>query len=454
MSEQIQKYLSEHSDHGRTISEGQFTISGRRAVQKLAEFAVARSEQWVLKWVQGAVASRATRIEFVQTRRGTQARAWLPRHLSIASLEGCLLRLEEPGHPFWREAVVGLRALLTRGKLSISCSDGNWSWDGESASLEAERVELRGASVAVCFELGEFDRVAWQMGECRELAERCFCRVPTSLDRRPLNSVASRPASSHKPSVHGTFSPRLLAAGVVPWSRREEGEAQLAQVSGTDALRSGQPFLCWPDKGWQGRTLSFRLMASHSGQSTLARDFVSGKVGQRVSLLNEPFRVGASRFGVLCGSLQSRQITLGGELVVEAHALRTDLSGLTVEQNEDWWQLLHQALVRFKGVLNRLQAELNRYEPDSLKADLKTGAGNLLAGLAGGALLGFLKGGPLGLVITGPAGAYAGFRYGKDDEATVVREIQAALRNCQNVLERTSNQSLQNSKQWRVESVR
>ena len=273
----------------------------------------------MLKWVQGAVAAKAEKIEFVQSRRSTIARAWLPSPLSINRMEAALLGMEAVKTPFWREVVIGMRALLTRGKVALACGQEKWGWDGSRVREPSALPHLKGSSVAVEFIPESTARAPWQTQEARELLSRCrSCRTPIWLDSIPLNSETVRPQSAHSPLEHGMFSPRLLAVGWIPWNGEFESDPEVAAPSsGRDRLRCGKPFLCWPElESPPGRTLAFRLFVSHGKRGSLVGDLFRSKSDSSAELMDEVFRAGASRFGVLCGVMESREFAgMGGELV-------------------------------------------------------------------------------------------------------------------------------------------
>ena len=446
MSENLKNFIDQHAGEGRAVSEGRFTISGERAFRKLADFSVNKPEQWVLKWVQGAVAGKAERIEFVQTRRSTIARAWLESPLSLREMEFGLLSMEAMDNPFWREVVVGMRALLTRGTVAIACRDESWGWNGSGVSEPSALPSRKGASVALEFIPDKFARAAWQSQESRELQSRCCCcRVPIWLDSVQINSDTVRPRSVHSPLEHGLFSPRLLAVGWIPWNGEMETDPEFAAPSsGRDRLRSGMPFLHWPEiEAPPGRTLAFRLFCSHARRGSLVGDFFRSKPDSSAEILSEVFRVGASRLGVLCGVMESKDFAgLGGELVVEGVELRTDFSGLSVERNDEWWKLLRLAFLKFQRLLRRLSYELKDYQPNSAVSDVRAGLTDVLSGMAAGALGGFIKGGPLGLVISGPIGAYAGYHYSAFEEREVVGKIQRAVAEAQTILDKLAGDGL------------
>lgn len=445
MSESIENFLDQHAGEGRAVSEGHFTLSGERAFRKLADFSVNKPEQWVLKWVQGAVAGKAEKIEFVQSRRSTIARAWLPSPLSVKHMEAALLGMEAVRTPFWREAVIGMRALLTRGSVALACGQEKWGWDGSRVREPSALPLLKGSTVAVEFIPETTPRAAWQSQEARELQSRCLsCRTPIWLDSIQINSETARPQSAHSPLEHGMFSPRLLAVGWIPWNGELESEPEVARPSaGRDRLRSGRPFLYWPEvESPPGRTLAFRLFVSHGKRGSLVGDLLRSKSDSSSELLDDVFRAGASRYGVLCGVMESREFAgLGGELVVEGDELRTDFSGLAVERDEDWWRLLRLAFLKFQRTLRRLTYELKDYEPDSAVSDVKAGLADVFSGLAAGALAG-LKGGPLGVVITGPVGAYIGYQYSTFEERELVGKVKKTVSVAQASAEKLGKEGL------------
>ena len=69
----MDKFLRESSHAGQWDSQGEFQVSVARALTKLAEYALSRPEQWILKMVQAAVAGEARKLEVRQFRNDFRA---------------------------------------------------------------------------------------------------------------------------------------------------------------------------------------------------------------------------------------------------------------------------------------------------------------------------------------------------------------------------------------------
>lgn len=70
----IELFLQEQAQDGQQDSEGSFTVSGDRALKKLAEYQLPRTSAWILKMVQAGVAAGAESLRVQQTAKSTQIR--------------------------------------------------------------------------------------------------------------------------------------------------------------------------------------------------------------------------------------------------------------------------------------------------------------------------------------------------------------------------------------------
>ncbi len=68
-TDRLQEFLDSQVE-GEVESEGGFTITSDKAIQKLAQLCLENPHDWVLKAVQAAVAAGSHRLSFQQTRAG------------------------------------------------------------------------------------------------------------------------------------------------------------------------------------------------------------------------------------------------------------------------------------------------------------------------------------------------------------------------------------------------
>lgn len=215
--------------------------------------------------------------------------------------------------------MIGLRALLLSGEIAIAWSGGQWGWDGEDTISDFKRPCLKGADVVlrVSLERGA-TRAEWQSRESSELSRRCrCCPIPLYVDRRPVNAPEARPGSCYDSRIHDRHSPRFLASG---WFTLE-GELGPPEIVSRSAFRyalsNKRPFLHWSMPCHESRLVSFRVFVSQGEKEkkTLS-DLLMPIYSFENRALAEPFVMGTSRHGVLCGAVALKnRFPVWGEVV-------------------------------------------------------------------------------------------------------------------------------------------
>jgi hypothetical protein len=343
----LERFLEEKAEPGRFDSQGHFSISAQRALEKLIDHAVADPAHWILKLVQAGVAARAEEIQIKAFRGSTRADIVLATLPPLDKLEGALLRLESPRGSLLAELCIGLRALLKQHQFRLIWCDGEsaqgFVWNGSSldfvkahaCSVPSSRLRLEMS--------GPQTSAASRADEARLLEQLCrWCCVTLVLDGRQVNGPGNLPQSQFPHLRHGVGSPRYLASGWLG-DHRNDSVCQ-AVTNGQEVMRTETPFLHWARKPGHQFGGGFCFYVSYEYLTGALEDLLHLPGHHSPFLISEFFCLGVNRLGVLCGGYESEDFGLGGELVVCGDFLTTDLVGLTVEPDERWHQDLSKVL--------------------------------------------------------------------------------------------------------------
>ena len=233
MRDPIESFLAEQADYGEVESVGSFTVSGERAVAKLAEFQLPRPSAWILKMVQAGVLGQAASIVIKQKSKSTSVTfdsvrlgsleelrdIWThPAPILSAAQKPLLIALRAVGFARRRPILVTKR---TPGQASVSLF-----WNGlrlsaiQPAKTNILEKDLFGGTAEkdqLCFHigsspLGDDNRLHRTKGfndtvaeEFRELQQHAVsCPVPLTIDGRRVDHFGMEDVSLHrKPMAFG-----------------------------------------------------------------------------------------------------------------------------------------------------------------------------------------------------------------------------------------------------------
>lgn len=220
----IEAYLSQQSDAGRRDSEGSFTISAEKALDKLATHQLPRSSAWILKMVQAGVTAGASGLWVSQGARSCKLRfkggdfgsleeireAWIEslpikrqvhRHLSIA-LRATAFARRRPVLVVQHCPRMGLRSLQWNGASMCRIA---------SAEETVKGVVTKGETLFFFSQspLGQDETTRKLHGvsgvtaaEYKELTTFAVCcSMPLWADNRPLNHFGMEDVSMIRKSL-------------------------------------------------------------------------------------------------------------------------------------------------------------------------------------------------------------------------------------------------------------
>ena len=211
----IDAFLDRQSEVGVKESEGSFTISGDRAISKLASHQLPRNTAWVLKMVQGGVVGSSSSIEVSQGPRSCVfrfrdarfgdledfQRAWFDPSPSLTSAQKHLMvAVRTAGFSRRRPILIahrcprqGLRTLFWSGDTlsSIEPVDGRMAtrlkagWPEENEFVFCVGSSPLGRDRTIEVQKGVREGIAAEYKELQRYA--VCCPVPLKVDSRPLN---------------------------------------------------------------------------------------------------------------------------------------------------------------------------------------------------------------------------------------------------------------------------
>lgn len=188
---------------GRVESEGFFSLDGRKAQEKMREFALVDAHEYVLKFVQAAVAGGATRIEVRADTHGVSvtAHGWeAVAEIFDDLFAGLFLSQSRVEAQEWRHLAIGVNAALALQPRSVEIRAG-----GRVLLVEStERLTVRddGDASRGSTRIDVLQRVSWRLAgralkamaggvpEGRLVSERgLWCRVPVTLNGRGVTQA-------------------------------------------------------------------------------------------------------------------------------------------------------------------------------------------------------------------------------------------------------------------------
>lgn len=223
--------LRSQLEGARWESSGHFTLSVEKAIELLAGAQLPRPSQWILKVVQGAVASRATGLDIRLTRVDSQVR-WqgdplgspeeVVQALLRADVEG-LRGLDALKRGLWTVSLAGQRPF----KLSLPGASQSLLWTGDGIELlpcsPADQFQLIVSHFGLEERGADRQRRDSEAAEenatlLKELADAAFvCPIPLQVDGRRLDALQGAPYHGQSP-LDNAFFLGLAAVESPSWS--------------------------------------------------------------------------------------------------------------------------------------------------------------------------------------------------------------------------------------------
>lgn len=386
-------FLEQHAYGGQLDSSGHFTLGKEKALEKMAEMALAEPAQWVLKMVQAAVSRSCWGMKFRLGRRVAQVEFFGPE-IDLRQLQDGLLDPSYAPNAFWEEMFVALRTLLFRGQFRLRDSKGDWvAWDGQSLHHQAAEPEsepeakeegpIPSLSVLVSL-MKEKDRAIESRDMHTLLADRAvYAPLQLVVDGREI-----RP--EHKFAVREpdfTVGYPIWTAPLL-YAHFQKGhlEQRLQYLEKapsrpySDALRNRAFFLSL------GEGESFSASSCHLNLQMRFQDSAHNQRILRRNIVDNTFSYELTRLGVICYE-KSMTMKIGGCLHLPYDEGRSDLSGLNLELPSQHELFLRETDVLLDELMEQIERHKSRahfYPPDSKRfATLFTYAGAAAAMVAG-----------------------------------------------------------------------
>ena len=244
-------FLKNLRERGKHDSEGRFTLDAARARQKQATFALAKPESYLLKFVQAAVAARASRLA-ITTRRNELLLSIESEHPNLLQLEplaDALFRL--PSAPSaLRHLAVGLNAA------SHACGQEIW-WQGPEGTLalgpdESRRFDDTHSSPRLVLRK-RASRLPWPRpklfkSELSQLPAACrYAPLEITVDNRPLERPRLGRVFGYGPDKLNLTRPHLLYELVLPHPQGLRVDCALDFYSSPEQTASNSNLKLWRD---------------------------------------------------------------------------------------------------------------------------------------------------------------------------------------------------------------
>lgn len=383
-TQEIEDYLSQLRSKGNIDSEGHFTVAGLRAVGKLATFLLEDESDWILKIIQAACAAEARELHIKQTHRSTQVQFKLPFPLDLQDFEKNLVSLAaQATQPGVDDLINGLRAVgmgqlrtwvaslsVNGEKALISCNSGELAAERRREERPAENITELALGIAYpenqSGKLGGILRFgeAVQNEHMTLLSKARTCSIPLFLDGRRIDDLFEPTlATALQSRVFlgvDTASDSAFPSLRIPAALRSSlGEKLQAK------LNAHTPLHLAPLPPERRASSIHRWYFNYSCQEKLGK----GDNFQRA--VPSPSRVFLVRKGVVVGRKNlgfSHAISV--DVFMSADGLRTDLTGLKVEPDDEQVSLAKQAIRDSSPFLQEILAQLTDYSARPLSRDL------------------------------------------------------------------------------------
>ena len=365
------EFLANQSSEGVVESEGSFTLATEKALKKMSEFALASSEDWVLKVVQAAVIAEANELAFRIRRDTIQVDVHSDGDWDLDDLELRLLNPDSAEQACWAEIFIALRSILSSHTYVIANAEGNWlTWDGKGFDSGREKnalppgsrlrimarktsenlVEYAKDQVARAREVAAYQSVLEERASYAPLKLTIDGRVLSTKERLAFRDTIMRESSDKK----GTIA--LLWAHIQPG--KSIGLAPAPWRPFKDRLLSRSYFLASPAVARKrgDRYFALRYNFLEWGEKQIGSDVPKWK---RRSLEGR-FSLLFTRWGVIAGRKSFKSV-LEGELVTSADQESTDLTGLQIDMNSPLLREASSYLSRLKEPVEQLLGSLEAH---------------------------------------------------------------------------------------------
>ena len=344
----LKSFLSEQRQEGQLDSEGDFTISAEKAIQKLAYFALPLASDWILKVVQAVNLWKVEALVVNQTRTATSFTFRpdpqpTPESL-IRALSGTGLDTSDPVHAL----AMALRSLVEQAGLSFVLAfrkngeTGSPIYAGDDTSQLHPATRAKWSSLnndGIRLTVSHFHASESITGRyiptiskvpprhrtiLKTLQWKAYTSlVPIFVDRQRLTDPAQAPSVGYTSKFRALRLATLRGGSLhegphfevedFPWNRPAR------QLRSSGPSLTGAPWFLL-------RTADWPYLA-----------YVKRQLRGPIPLIEiAPHRVVLVRQGVVCRAFSLRNTSLASSLtlVVPADHYRTDLSGLGLEVGE------------------------------------------------------------------------------------------------------------------------
>lgn len=397
-------YLDQLASDGVYDSTGSFTIRDKKALEKLGAFQLPRASAWVLKVVQCAVAWGADDIDVKQRRGQTSFVFAGVEQFYLKAVEEAVTSTEYKGPNYVQHLAVGLRAAgfgqWRNFELRVYQSESLQvlRWNGDDLAVDKQPFKLKVEKCIVELRVDFSDKDSGWLVRSRETVSRAaeeskelstmaaVCPIPLRLDGRRLD-LLTEPQSRQ---TRGNVAELCLA-----WSKPADNESDSLKLPAGISFK--EPFFTM-----KNRVIDSRIFLLDGDKKERASQFLL-RVNYRYTVdwnmqagQYEPKSAGIQESwihgvwdGVVCDSkrLDANQSRVGIDLYYSAKGLPTDISGLSLIEDEGEISDRRRHALNFAGsAIERLDSSLRGHGGAYVKVGGVVGAG-LLATFFGGPLV-------------------------------------------------------------------
>jgi hypothetical protein len=198
---ELEQFLSEQRDDGHQDSEGVFTLAGRLAVEKLAQFQLPFRSAWVLKLIQCAIREGAVASIQVELTARQAKFSFYTSSFSAHEVEAAFLTPELNSNVSLRHLVGALWSVGIQEKwpfeLALCRAPKSLVWDGKNFHQRTVKRKAVKTTLVISLNpedggwLGSMMRMADVNAEILQtLKQWCYtCPVPLIVDGRRMDSL-------------------------------------------------------------------------------------------------------------------------------------------------------------------------------------------------------------------------------------------------------------------------
>lgn len=375
---ELEKFLTDHIAEGRRDSSGKFTLSREKALEKLSAYQLPRPSAWVLKIVQGVVASGAKNLVIKQTATDTEffftpANSWTLEAVAEACFDPTSSEdrgLDQLKRGLWSISLNDMHPF----RIALPGFDQALIWTGQDlqqAACPPSAEVVLTVSHRTCFETAKAS--AMNAAVLCELTEHAYvCPIPLMVDGRRLDAFQACP--SH--GLSKTSYPVQLgfAGGSPPYLPLPQGT--FAKYEHDEALPELRELLAEPV--WRSQVSAAWLLTAHLG-------YVGQGKGRYWTAMPRLSLV----YWVLDGVVLEQEFldlpksSMACALFLTAEGLELDVSGFSLVKNEARRQRLVQAIKASQPRIAEASFSFEDFLAQSKKGNLKVA----IASFVGGGLL-------------------------------------------------------------------